>query len=101
MKIDKKTWETEQPIGSAFLSNCPDFEIGKQTCVGSSKVTKKGENEGKTMLRFTHENGIPFSMGMGNYKAFCDVAKVSGCDSKGNILDVNSQKISGTYSIAQ
>jgi len=100
MKIEKKVWETEQPIGSQFLSDVT-FSIGKQTCVGSSKVRKEGANKGKTLLRFSHEQGVNFSVGLGDYRLTCERAGISGCDSNGNILDVVSEKpIGGQYVVA-
>jgi hypothetical protein len=100
MQIEKQVWENEQPIGSQFLSDV-NFSIGKQTCVGASKVRKKGANQGKTLLRFNHEQGVLFSIGLGDYRIVCERAGVSGCDSNGNILDVVSEKpIDGQYVIS-
>ena len=100
MKIEKKVWENEAPISSQFLSDV-QFPMGNQTCTGSSQVKKEGANKGKTLLRFSHESGVNFSMGLGDFRVACEKAGVKGYDGKGNILDVNSEKVAGgNYNVA-
>lgn len=96
--VNPEKFKTEQPLQTQFLS-AVNFGAGKQTLVGTSEVKKEGSiHKGKTMLRFQHETGISFSMGMGDYRIACEKAGISGCDAKGNIKDVTSSKeIGGNY----
>jgi hypothetical protein len=94
-KVEKTKFDSEAPISSQFLSDV-QFPLGKQTFKGSSTVKKDGANKGKTLLRFEHESGVNFSMGMGDFRIACTKAGVNGCDQEGNILDVNSEKVSGS-----
>jgi hypothetical protein len=97
--VNPDKFRSEQPLQTQFLSNVV-FPIGKQTMIGKSEVKKEGIHKGKTMLRFSHESGVSFSMGMGDFRIACEKAGVSGCDSEGNILDVVSEKTAQVYTIA-